>query len=39
VKSVFTTKGSREDEYDIDMVLKKLGETKVNPSKKKSQKK
>jgi len=39
VKSVFTTKGSREDDYDIDMVLKKLGETTVNPSKKKSQKK
>jgi len=39
VKSVFTTKGSREDEYDIDMVLKKLGETTVKPSKKKSQKK
>ena len=39
VKSVFTTKGSREDDYDIDMVLKKLGETKVNSSKKKSQKK
>ena len=39
VKSVFTTKGSREDDYDIDMVLIKLGETKVNSSKKKSQKK
>lgn len=39
VKSVFTTKGSREDDYDIDMVLKELGETTVNPSKKKSQKK
>lgn len=38
VKSVFTTKGSREDDYDIDMVLRKLGETKVNSSKKKSQK-
>jgi DnaJ family protein B protein 12 len=39
VKSVFTTKGSRDDDYDIDMVLRKLGETKVNASKKKSQKK
>jgi len=39
VKSVFTTKGSREDDYDIDMVLRNLGETNVNPSKKKSQKK
>lgn len=39
VKSVFTTKGSRDDDYDIDMVLRKLGETKVNASKKKSRKK
>jgi DnaJ-class molecular chaperone len=39
VKSVFTTKGSRDDDYDIDMVLRKLGETTVNSSKKKSEKK
>ena len=38
VKSTFTTKGSRDDDYDIDMVLKKLGETEVNSSKKKSKK-
>ena len=38
VKSTFTTKGSRDDDYDIDMVLKSLGETKVNGAKKKSKK-
>ena len=38
VKSTFTTKGSRDDDYDIDMVLKNLGETKVNGAKKKSKK-
>ena len=38
VKSTFTTKGSRDDDYDIDMVLKSLGETKVNGAKKKNKK-
>ena len=38
VKSTFTTKGSRDDDYDIDAVLKSLGETKVNGAKKKSKK-
>ena len=38
VKSTFTTKGSRDDDYDIDMVLKSLGETKVNSAKKKNKK-
>ena len=38
VKSTFTTKGNRDDDYDIDMVLKKLGETEINSSKKKCKK-